>query len=745
MTLRAWPPVAVPGAIALSVVVPLFDESENLPRIAADLLPIFAHPEIEVILVDDGSGDGTAERAAALRGVRVIALPRSGKSEALRRGIEAARGEWVFTIDGDLQEDPAHILDAWDAREGCDAVVGVRSRREDPLIAKRIPSRIFNAAVRRVFGVPLRDVNCGFRLVRREAYMAIDWFPGAHRFVPVTLTRAGFRVRSLAVRHRPRRAGRSKFGGMSRAVEAFYGMRRLAADRSPEPGPSPVPAPRRRRVALAAALAAWAAVSLEVAARARAMWPVHVGDEIAFMPPMLARAQGRGLVNEIRPIDLERDPSGKGRFVHHGFLGAMVVGTLAPPTYRGIEATLAGVGIATLGIAAILFWTLLPADAAGAALLLPAAAVLALATPLFGFQGRPEPFAMLVLAAFSLAVLKAGRARVVVAGVAVGVLGCTHPIACMLAFLLVAAAVFAQNPPRRAVAALTAISVVALVAALPLFLWFPYDIAGWIRGNLSHARVAVIGAPKSPYLAGWLFYTQTFAAAPIFILAGGRALGAMGLRLRERETVSRIGAATAAAAFAAVAWYVGVRVAWRSYDVLVLTPVVLGWIVFDSARWRSRRGWGTVAVASLCLAAFSGGFFRVALIRWAGQGLAVSYDDARARLAALDRASSAPVLLSNSAFSLLDDASGVRLLGTPGQRTAGQPVFVMQAFSGWDHAPQVPGYRLVENHFTTDLPSICGWPLARNLPGYNYSVYVVDRPRDAARQWDPLAPEYSSR
>lgn len=91
------------------------------------------------------------------------------------------------------------------------------------------------------------------------------------------------------------------------------------------------------------------------------------------------------------------------------------------------------------------------------------------------------------------------------------------------------------------------------------------------------------------------------------------------------------------------------------------------------------------------------------------------------------------MLVSNSAFTLLDDASGLRLLGAAGRRTPGQPVFVVQAFSGWERPPDVPGLELVEDRFTRDRPAVAGWTLSRNLPGYNYAVYLVRRPREAAR------------
>ena len=250
-----WPPVTAAGEIALSVVVPVFNEVDNVPHLASELLPAVDSPLVEVILVDDGSTDGTVEAAREARGFRVISIPRAGKTEAMRRGIEAARGEWILTLDGDLQEDPAEIRKFWSERDDLDALVGVRSRRCDSMLAKRVPSHAFNVAVRLLFGVELRDINCGFRLIRRSSLSNFDWFRGAHRFLPLMLALRGARVRQRPVVHRARRAGVAKFNSLLRGPEAARGILHLLREpRRPRSEGTPERGYPRSRAALFLAL-----------------------------------------------------------------------------------------------------------------------------------------------------------------------------------------------------------------------------------------------------------------------------------------------------------------------------------------------------------------------------------------------------------------------------------------------------------------------------------------------------------
>ncbi len=214
----------------LSVVVPAYNEAESLPELHRELvaaLDALGHPW-EILYVDDGSRDGSdevmARLAAADPRVRGAALRRNfGKSAALATGFRLARGEWIATLDADLQDDPAELPRLLAALEqGHDLVSGWKQARKDPL-SKTLPSRLFNAVTSMVAGVRLHDFNCGFKLYRREVVEAIEVYGELHRFIPALGHWAGFRVTEIPVNHRARRHGRSKYG-WERFINGFLDL-----------------------------------------------------------------------------------------------------------------------------------------------------------------------------------------------------------------------------------------------------------------------------------------------------------------------------------------------------------------------------------------------------------------------------------------------------------------------------------------------------------------------------------------
>lgn len=216
----AGDPVAPDGrAPALSIVIPLHDEEENVAALHAEIREAIdpLGQTFEVIFIDDGSRDGSPAALRAIRRddprVRVIRLRRNfGKSAALAAGFEAARGETFVTLDADLQDDPAEIPRLLARlREGYDLVCGWRRKRRDPA-GKVIASRAYNLLVRGLTGVDLHDVNCGLKVFRREVAGELSHHGDWHRFIPLLARWRGFRVVEAPVRHRPRRAGRTKYG-----------------------------------------------------------------------------------------------------------------------------------------------------------------------------------------------------------------------------------------------------------------------------------------------------------------------------------------------------------------------------------------------------------------------------------------------------------------------------------------------------------------------------------------------------
>lgn len=212
-----------PAAPVLSVVVPMFEEAGNVEALMAETGPALAAlGAFEVIAVDDGSADATAAELARARDrhpwLRVLRHERRcGKTAALLTGAQAARAPLVATMDGDGQNDPrdiARLLEAYraapgEARPGL--VAGLRRHRPDGAL-KRLSSRLANAVRRRVLGDDCPDAACGLKLLPREVFLRLPAFEGAHRFLPALVQALGRRAVGVEVDHRPRRAGRSKYG-----------------------------------------------------------------------------------------------------------------------------------------------------------------------------------------------------------------------------------------------------------------------------------------------------------------------------------------------------------------------------------------------------------------------------------------------------------------------------------------------------------------------------------------------------
>jgi glycosyltransferase involved in cell wall biosynthesis len=203
----------------LSIVVPVLNEAESLETLHREIVEAthgLAEP-VEIIFVDDGSSDGSwktieslAARHTAVSGIRF--RRNFGKAAALTAGMRTAHGEFILTIDADLQDDPAEIPRMLGKLgEGYDVVNGWKEQRLDPW-HKVYPSRVFNWVVSAITGLKLHDHNCGLKLFRTEVADEIRLYGELHRFIPVLAHARGFRVTELAVHHRPRRFGNSKYG-----------------------------------------------------------------------------------------------------------------------------------------------------------------------------------------------------------------------------------------------------------------------------------------------------------------------------------------------------------------------------------------------------------------------------------------------------------------------------------------------------------------------------------------------------
>jgi len=203
----------------ISIIIPLYNEAESLPHLKETLDRILAREKLdaELLFVNDGSTDSSREQldrfAESDPRVRVIMFRRNyGKSAAVDAGFRSALGEYVITMDADLQDDPEEIPNLIaKLEEGYDLVSGWKKKRYDPL-SKKIPSRIFNWSVRIFSGIRLHDFNCGLKIYRRQVLETIRVYGELHRFIPMLVAAQGWRVGELIVQHHPRQWGTTKFG-----------------------------------------------------------------------------------------------------------------------------------------------------------------------------------------------------------------------------------------------------------------------------------------------------------------------------------------------------------------------------------------------------------------------------------------------------------------------------------------------------------------------------------------------------
>jgi glycosyltransferase involved in cell wall biosynthesis len=217
----------------VSIVIPLLNEEESIPELCEWIDQVLSAQQLsyEVILVDDGSSDGSWDQIESLHRrfpqVRGIKFRRNyGKSAALHTGFGMAEGEVVFTMDADLQDSPEEIpeMRRMILEEGYAVVSGWKKKRYDPFLRKRVPTRLFNWAARKVSGIKLHDFNCGLKAYRLNVVKSVEVYGDMHRYIPVLAKSNGFtRIGEKVVQHQERKYGVTKFG-MDRFMKGFLDL-----------------------------------------------------------------------------------------------------------------------------------------------------------------------------------------------------------------------------------------------------------------------------------------------------------------------------------------------------------------------------------------------------------------------------------------------------------------------------------------------------------------------------------------
>lgn len=212
----------------ISFVIPALNEQDSLRQLTQEIQAHCPTEDHEIIYIDDGSTDASFEIMSSLAAedsrIKVVRFRRNfGKAAALQKGFSIASGEVVFTLDADLQDDPAEIP-AFLAKldEGFDLVSGWKQKRKDPW-HKRWPSKLYNWVTARTFGLKLKDYNCGFKAYRQSLVKELTLYGEMHRYIPVLAHALGYKVGQIAVHHRPRKFGKSKYG-MERYLRGLFDL-----------------------------------------------------------------------------------------------------------------------------------------------------------------------------------------------------------------------------------------------------------------------------------------------------------------------------------------------------------------------------------------------------------------------------------------------------------------------------------------------------------------------------------------
>ena len=214
---------------SISIIVPVLNEEGSLDKFYKETTKsLNEYSNWEIIFIDDGSDDESYNIMRKLADednrVSIIQFFKNfGKADALSEGFKQANGDIIITIDADLQDDPAEIPRLIEKiQEGWDVVSGWKKDRKDP-ISKRLPSKLFNMVTRFLTGIKIHDFNCGLKAYRRKVVKSIDIYGGLHRYIPAIAGQKGFSITEIAVNHRPREFGETKYGG-NRLFHGFFDL-----------------------------------------------------------------------------------------------------------------------------------------------------------------------------------------------------------------------------------------------------------------------------------------------------------------------------------------------------------------------------------------------------------------------------------------------------------------------------------------------------------------------------------------
>ncbi len=485
-----------------------------------------------------------------------------------------------------------------------------------------------------------------------------------------------------------------------------------------------------------AALVVWASIAATLLTFAWYCWPILDGEAGLMLQPMITFAKGQGLVSQMSadPPVFDR----LGRLVFHGFLYQVVVGGVSlNHTYPSIILTIAILEVLALAFCCFLFHRtirLVSHQPSWWHTILLASSTLGLATALLGLSNRPEPFALLIVAlGANLLFLLPWRYHSLVAGSALALLGTSHPVGAILTGLTVGIYGSVRTRPREWILWMGKTALVcSAVFALSLSA-YPYPISNWIQGLSRHYRV-LIETPSGTYSAFgyWFISPRASFYGSLYLFGLGAALS---LSRRYRDRIRAKGAfLLSSLLLLGASYYFGMRVENRNYNLQVLAPLVFAVVIAFLGAWMDHsaetpRSWprriGALTLVAI-LALPSSGFLRqVALFPFFLRD-GMSYDAARSRLAALRQNAQGTVWLDSGLFALTEDYTGIAFDTNRRENGEVSLVILQQTNRGVSVPPELPGFALVEDHFSRTVPRLFGVKIGNTVGGYNFAVYRRD-------------------
>ena len=487
-------------------------------------------------------------------------------------------------------------------------------------------------------------------------------------------------------------------------------------------------------------------------------YPVPDGDAAYYWPPMLSRAEGRGMVNDFSKLIPQFDRLHHHRMVYHGYLYPLTVGLLAwSPDYTVIHIIVSLLMVFSLIIGTLLFlhmaggWKSIGIVDA----ILVSAAIPAMGTILLGLSGRAEALAMPVVTFGALMyVSKDRRWHSMVLGVALGLLAGTHPIGCILAGCMAGIAIYTRISGNTAHQTLLTTVIISLFVWVVPFQFYPYSLHDWLHGlaiNGRNVSVSLTGGNAS-ILYRWFVQTNSTCYGFIVIaFAGFLIVQFVQFRGRMRIFKPTWQAGCFSIPIAGAIYNYGIRNPVQNYNLLMFFPLVIAYIVWRSTTGGKLHGARFTKIKIAVIVVFlagGAGFFRTVMIFPYFMNSCLSRTDARRQLAVLHEKYPGTFGLTSGLFTITNSYSDtdeveiglprdgtVRLvrsvgmhwnqfdLESPGQET----LLLQQVYRDYEHPPKIAGYRLIENGFTDVRPGFLGLKLKSRFGGYNFAVYRLEK------------------